>query len=329
MSDTLTVNQQGDNPSTGFVPVRVCTLRASQANAVDLFMQYEPATQPRLYCRAGSRPDEQQFGELEAAGVEHLYVRSGDFPNFSNDLLESLDSLLQQATIPPAEKFAALQQAVAVAVEQALRLVDCSKFRALAEKVGNDVVSLLASADVLPRELFRLARHDFNTFTHVTNVASYSVILAQNVGINDHEELQKIASAAMLHDLGKRFIPAGILSKSAPLNFEERVIIESHPLLGYADLCGHSDLEFGQLMMVYQHHERVDGTGYPVRIPQSEIHPWARMLAIVDVFDTMTAKRPNRLPDPPENVLEYQRQQAGTHFDGEFVECWISAMTKA
>ena len=68
-------------------------------------------------------------------------------------------------------------------------------------------------------------------------------------------------------------------------------------------------------MMVYQHHEHVDGTGYPVRVLKDEIHPWARMLAIVDVFDTMTAKRPDRRPATPENVLEYQRQQAGTHFD--------------
>jgi HD-GYP domain-containing protein (c-di-GMP phosphodiesterase class II) len=53
------------------------------------------------------------------------------------------------------------------------------------------------------------------------------------------------------------------------------------------------------------------------------------MLAIVDVFDTMTARRPHRLPATPESVLEYQRQQAEKRFDGEFVECWISAMTKA
>jgi HD-GYP domain-containing protein (c-di-GMP phosphodiesterase class II) len=53
------------------------------------------------------------------------------------------------------------------------------------------------------------------------------------------------------------------------------------------------------------------------------------MLAIVDVFDTMTAKRPGRVAATPESVLEYQRQQAETRFDGEFVECWISAMTRA
>jgi HD-GYP domain-containing protein (c-di-GMP phosphodiesterase class II) len=329
MSDVATANDQVTNTLAGFVPVRRTTLRASRVNVVDLFIQYERGAEPRLYCRAGSHPTDEQISELEAAHIQNLYVRSGDFNTFSNDLFASLDTLLRQPQLPPNEKFAALQLAAAAALEQALRLVDCSKFRALAEKISGDLVALLGDRDVLPRELFRLARHDFNAFTHITNVASYAVILAQKLGITDHNVLRKIASAAMLHDLGKRFIPARILTKSERLTTEEREIIESHPLRGYVDLAEQSDLEFGQLMMVYQHHERVDGTGYPVRIRKEEIHPWARMLAVVDVFDTMTAKRPDHRPESPERVLEYQRQQAGTRFDGEYVECWISAMTKA
>jgi HD-GYP domain-containing protein (c-di-GMP phosphodiesterase class II) len=266
---------------------------------------------------------------LAAAGVESLYVRTADFGCFSNGLLESIDSLLKEPLLHSADKFAALQLAVAVAVEQTLRLVDCGKFRALAEKVGNDLVSLFGDGHALPRELFRLARHDFNAFSHVTNVAGYCVILAQRLGVHDQDELRKVATAALLHDIGKRFIPASILSKTEPLSREERQIIESHPLRGYTELCDSGELDFGQLMMVYQHHEHVDGTGYPVRILKDEIHPWARMLAIVDVFDTMTAKRPGRAAATPESVLEYQRQQAETRFDGEFVECWISAMTRA
>jgi HD-GYP domain-containing protein (c-di-GMP phosphodiesterase class II) len=218
---------------------------------------------------------------------------------------------------------------VAIAVEQTLRLVDCSKFHTLAEKVGQDLVNLFTKHEPLPRELFRLARHDFTTFSHVTNVASYCVILAQQTGVTDANELRKIATGAMLHDLGKRFIPERILAKSSPLTRDELDVVESHPVRGYSELCSSSDLDFGQLMMVYQHHEHVDGSGYPVRVRQDEIHPWARMLSIVDVFDTMTARRGGEPLPTPDSVFEYQRQQAGTRFDGDYVECWISAMTKA
>lgn len=312
-----------------FVPVPLNTLRSSRVDAVDLYLQYEAGAEPRLYSRAGSRPDKSQFAELTAAGVQHLFVRGVDFTTFSNDLLDSVDELLKEPLVHSADKFAALQLAVAVAVEQTLRLMDCSKFRTLATKVADDLVMLFGDGDPLPRELFRLARHDASAFAHVTNVASYSVILARETGITDHDELRKIASAAMLHDLGKRFIPAAVLAKNDRLTPEERDLIESHPIRGFTELCDHGDLDFGQLMMVYQHHEHVDGTGYPVRVLKDEIHPWARMLSIVNTFDLMTAKRPNRHPATPESVLQYQRQHAGTRFDGDYVECWIAAMSRA
>jgi HD-GYP domain-containing protein (c-di-GMP phosphodiesterase class II) len=95
------------------------------------------------------------------------------------------------------------------------------------------------------------------------------------------------------------------------------------------ELCEQGGLDHGQLMMVYQHHEHVDGTGYPVRILKDEIHPWARILSVVDVFDTMTAKRPEHAAATPESVLHYQLQHAGTRFDGGYVQCWNSAMSKA
>jgi HD-GYP domain-containing protein (c-di-GMP phosphodiesterase class II) len=315
-------------PLAHFVAVRAITLRTIDMVAADLFVQYGPRTAPVLYCRAGSRPNPQQFIELSEAGVENLYVRAAEFHRFSDGMLESLEGVLGNELIPTTEKFAVMQLAVAVAMDQSLRLVDCTKFRGLAEHIGHQVVELVSDGGMLPRELFRIARHDFNTFTHVTNVASYSVMLAELLGITDKTVLRKIAAAAILHDVGKRFIPAAILTKAGRLTPEEREIIELHPQRGYEELCDQTGFDFGQLMMVYQHHERVDCTGYPVGIPHDELLVWARLLAVVDVFDSMTARRPYRRSATPEDVLDYQRRQAGTHFDHEVVECWVSAMNK-
>ena len=196
MSDPTIATPPATNPLAGFVPVQVRTLRSTKADAVDLFMQYEPSEEPRLYCRAGTSPDAGQFVELAKAGVENLYVRSADFAQFSNDLLESIDVLIKEPLLHSADKFAALQLAVAISIEQTLRLVDCSKFLTLAEKIGNDLVELFGDGQAVPRELFRLARHDFTAFSHVTNVASYCVIFAQKLGINNDDELRKIATGA-------------------------------------------------------------------------------------------------------------------------------------
>lgn len=77
-------------------------------------------------------------------------------------------------------------------------------------------------------------------------------------------------------------------------------------------------------MMAYQHHERPDGKGYPVRVLRDEIHPWARMLAVVDVFDAMSGRRPYRQPASPEDALLRLAESAGDQFDPEAVLCWIS-----
>ncbi len=328
MRPALAAKYDAANSPDGFVSVRLNTLHSVNSAAVDLFVQYESHGPPALYCRAGRELDPQHLAELADAGIEHIFICNNDFHHFGSDLLESIESYLHREAVPQTEKFSALQVAVAVEIEHSLRLVDCGKFLSLAEKVGRQIVGLLAASDVLPRDLFRIARHDFRTFTHVTNVASYSAILAERLGVTDRQELEQIAAGALLHDIGKRFIPASILAKTGRLDQEEREICESHPQRGYVELCDRPGLGFGQLMMVYQHHERIDGTGYPVRILGNEIHPWAKLLTVVDVFEAMTASRPYRRPASAQSVLAYQRRHAGTQFDREVLECWISAMSK-
>ncbi|HEX2474370.1 MAG TPA: HD domain-containing phosphohydrolase [Lacipirellulaceae bacterium] len=329
MSASATETDLKRNPTSGYVPLRPSVLRSIDTAPADVYVQYDPLSDPVLYCRAGSPLSAHHFAELTDAGIEQVYVPQEKFEFVSSRLLDSLEPYFQKDWIPQAEKFAALQVAVSVEIEHSFRAVDCGAFQSVSERVGRQLVSLLAGSDVLPRDLYRLAQHDFSTFTHVTNVASYVVVLAEEMGMRDPAALKQIASAAMLHDIGKRFIAPAILHKAGQLEEEERETLESHPLRGYVELCDRPGLEFAQLMMVYQHHERIDGRGYPVKILGDEIHPWAKILSVANVFDGMTSKRGNRRPASVEHVLEFQRQQAGTQFDPEVVKCWISLMSKA
>jgi HD-GYP domain-containing protein (c-di-GMP phosphodiesterase class II) len=316
------------NPTAGYLAVKLELLQRLQHPAVDLFVQYAPDSPPVLYHRACCPFEPEQLAKLADGGVLHAYVRSDGFQQFGAHLLQAVESSGEGEPAPRAERFAALQIAMAAEIEHAARLIDCGPYVSVAEKVGRQLTSLLSGNDVLPRDLFRLARHDFNTFTHVTNVASYGVILAEQLGLCNGSELEQIAKASILHDIGKRFIPASILTKPAKLTAEERAIIETHPQRGYEELCGRHDMSFEQLMIVYQHHERFDGAGYPVGLQGDEIHPWARMLAVVDVFDAMTGTRPYRRPATAQEAMDYICNSAGTHFDPEMVECWKSTMAK-
>jgi HD-GYP domain-containing protein (c-di-GMP phosphodiesterase class II) len=304
-------------------------LRRLRHSPVDFYIQYELNSEPVLYYRAGGPLECDQAERLVESGVRQILVRTDEFHRFASHLLETVDSLSEGEPVPASERFAALQLAMAVEIEHAARLVDCGPYIDVADKLGRDLTSLLVNNSVLPRDLFRLARHDFLTFTHITNVASYGLLLAERLGLCNSNEFEALAKAAILHDIGKRFIPVSILQKPARLDPEERAIIETHPQRGYEELCGRGDMTHEQLMLVYQHHERFDGKGYPVGSQGEEIHPWARMLAVVDVFDAMTGTRPYRRPATAADAMDYICKSAGTHFDPEMVACWNSIMAKS
>jgi HD-GYP domain-containing protein (c-di-GMP phosphodiesterase class II) len=311
----------------GYAAAPLRAFRSLQTTIVDLHVVHDPCSGPMLYCQAGWPLDPARLDELAANGISYLLVKDGDYASFSGNLLKALESTLRRAEVPPAERFAALQAAVAAEIERTLLLADCGEYCAAAKTISRQLVALLAEDDVVPQDLFRLARHDFRTFTHVTNVSTYTVLLADRLGISDPDERRKIAYGAMLHDIGKRFIPAHILGKAGRLTSDERAMVESHTISGYRELRQREDLSVGQLMMVYQHHERLDGRGYPVGVVADEIHPWARLLAVVDVFEALTAARPYRKPATRREALEYQQALAGSHFDAEILKCWNATMS--
>jgi HD-GYP domain-containing protein (c-di-GMP phosphodiesterase class II) len=314
--------------TTGYMAVQVEMLRRLSHATSDLYIQYGAGSEPVLYSRAGCPFEPDHAGRLLESGVCQVLVRTDEFYRFASHLLETVDAQAEEEEVPAVERFAALQLAMAVEIEHAARLVDAGPYVVVAEKLGRDLTTLLVHKNVVPRDLYRLARHDFLTFTHVTNVASYGVLLAEQLGLCDADEFESLTEAAILHDIGKRFIPASILQKPAKLDPDERAIIETHPQRGYEELCGREDMTYAQLMLVYQHHERYDGKGYPVGSRGEEIHPWARMLAVVDVFDAMTGTRPYRRPATAAEAMDYITKSAGTHFDPEMVACWKSIMAK-
>ena len=86
------------------------------------------------------------------------------------------------------------------------------------------------------------------------------------------------------------------------------------------------DLSWGQLMMVYQHHERTDGRGYPVGLVGSEIHEWARLCAVADVYDALTRDRSYHKGADAKDAMAYLDRESGRGFDEEICRCWIATL---
>lgn len=307
--------------SCGYLPVATASLRPASVLDCDLFLQRPGRQFAELY-RGSNYPLE--LGDIErlrADGVDHLYIRAEAASAYRDYLCKHV---FHDPSVPATARMAALQEVTRVAFQDALAGNDCDQLVSVASSFGGVLASVVADKAIPFRELFTTLEHDYYTFTHVCNVSVYCTMLASKLGQCNTAALSEVAAGALLHDIGKRHIPAHVLNKNGKPTDKEWELIREHPVTGFRDLATRSDLTWAQLMMVYQHHERLNGSGYPTGVPAAEIHPWAKICAVADVFDALTCQRPYRRPMPTAEVCDYLAKYSGVWFDAQAVECWIS-----
>ncbi len=171
--------------------------------------------------------------------------------------------------------------------------------------------------------LLDMSAHDFYTTSHMVNVGVGCGLLAKELHPDDAAMLAVIVQGGMLHDIGKRSIPETILNKEGKLDPEEWTEIQKHPKLGFDELVKHSALPPIVSLMARDHHERIDGKGYPQGLAQDEISFAARVCAVVDVYDALTSDRPYRKAWPKEKAIKHIKAEAGAHFDPKVVEAFL------
>lgn len=156
---------------------------------------------------------------------------------------------------------------------------------------------------------------------HAERVAEIGFALAKEAGLSD-DRLVGFKEAAYMHDIGKISISESILNKPGKLTLAEWDEIKHHPAIGYRILKGVEGYSFHARAILY-HHERWDGTGYPMGARGDRIPILSRILAIADAYEAMTAERPYREKMSEEVAVQELRNNAGTQFDPELVEIFI------
>ncbi len=165
---------------------------------------------------------------------------------------------------------------------------------------------------------------DDDTGEHIQRVGQCAEKLALQLGISAHEA-HLIGRAATLHDIGKIAIPDSVLLKPGKLTNEEFILMKTHALTGAA-LLSHSRSPLMQRaeIIARTHHERFDGTGYPMQLAGKAIPLEGRIAAVIDVFDALTHERPYKAAWPIEDALAEIKKCAGTHFDPRVVEAFCA-----
>lgn len=169
---------------------------------------------------------------------------------------------------------------------------------------------------------------DEYTFTHSVNVSIFSVIIGQRLGL-DRIQLYELGLGALFHDVGKQAVDAEVINKTGSLTDEEWGQLKEHPTEGMLLLFGmhgFADVPYRQMLMAYEHHMKVDLTGYPQNRRDREPTLFSRIVAVADAFDAGTSVRSYQYePWPPDAVLQEMRDNPRRGFDPLLVKVLITA----
>ncbi len=178
-----------------------------------------------------------------------------------------------------------------------------------------------ATSEQIKQVFQRLGFRRYETYEHSARVASYCRLFGIHCGLAA-EELRRLELGAFLHDIGKIGIPRNILLKPGKLNDEEWRVMRMHPSIGHSLLAAFPRLR-EEAEMVYTHHEKYDGSGYPRGLRGEHIPLGSRIFSIVDAYDAMTSDRPYRAAQSREKALLEIQRMSGTQFDPALVNQFL------
>ena len=297
-----------------YVPVDLRSLFADRAPLVDLYCT--AGGQYVLYCKAQSTLTRKALRRLFENGVTHLYMQIVNGVVDTGDLdLAGLLSL-PDSQMSPAVKADLLYSSAAATVRCVLLAPEDPRTLTMARTFVGATVAHLTRETSSFLSLVRLMRHDFSVYTHSLNVCSYAMAIGSAFGLDDSTQLP-LGLGALLHDLGKSRIPRTVLDKPAPLTADEWVIMRRHPEWGVELAGAIAGTDLTTSTIILQHHERIDGSGYPRGIPGDQTHRLAKLVAVADVYDALTGPRPYRKAVAPSEALRVISDEMAGKLDRE------------
>lgn len=197
-------------------------------------------------------------------------------------------------------------------------LINVDRVKEIVEKI---IEELLKNDDILIN-LAEIRSVDDYTFEHSINVCLFSLISGIGLGYNT-PRLKDLGAGALLHDIGKMRISEQILKKPSRLSVDEFEEIKKHTIYGYEILKKCPGVSMVSSFIAIGHHERFDGSGYPLQLKGENIHQCARIVAVADVYDALTSNRVYRKKLKPHEVVEYMVSTGAQHFDKDILDTFL------
>ncbi|MGI6453170.1 MAG: HD-GYP domain-containing protein [Syntrophomonadaceae bacterium] len=238
---------------------------------------------------------------LKYLGIASLYIDDGVFPPIPDAPTVISQEMRRESIKVTREVFASLEGKRKI------------KLKAVRKTVESLLEEILSHKDVLIN-CNDIRNYDDYTFNHSVNVCVLSIMAGTTLGLNN-SELIEMGVGALLHDVGKTQIEKAILNKPTLLTEEEYEKVKCHPQLGYDILCSLDDVPRLSATIAYQHHERLDGHGYPLRLKAEQIHQYSSIAAVADVFDALTTDRPYRKACQVNEAIDWINEMSPAWFE--------------
>ncbi|MGI6575418.1 MAG: HD-GYP domain-containing protein [bacterium] len=192
------------------------------------------------------------------------------------------------------------------------------------EAVENILQDISTSGKLVMDFLELKNAHDY-TFLHSVNVCILAIMMGKQAGLK-LATIRELGIGTLLHDVGKALVPGNILTKPKPLTPEEYQQMKKHTTLGYELLCRTKEITPASAQISLEHHERVDGRGYPYSLRDQQISFLGRLSAICDVYDALISDRVYRKRYLPHQAAKFITSGSGTHFDQQLVKIFTKCI---
>ena len=264
----------------------------------------------RVLIAKGTILEDYMILALRNMNVPGVYIEEGEEtpepPQIEKTLPASIVYTIEKNQVKDPTKVhlsESVKQRVSEGVQYLYNNSDSEQFTKVSHQITEELIRAIDENDALAVDINTLKTSDEYTFKHSVDVATISMIVARKQGFTE-KNVYNIGIAGLLHDMGKSKIPPEILNKTARLDDAEFEIMKQHSMLGFEILREKKEFPDVISLSVLQHHEKMNGTGYPFGYKQDKIIPYARILSVSDVYDALITERPYKKAFSQRDALE-------------------------
>ena len=302
-------------------------IQINEKTSFDLYIKRKDKLE--LYLEKDSVYTPEHHEEIQQKGITQFYFRGKDRKKLDKYTLDHIDKILSNPDVPSNIKADAFYRTSADTMKQAFDDPQAEHLDGIKKSVKPMLKNIMQNEKIL-KDLFTITKHDFYTYTHSVNVGIFATALAVRYyntnGSRLDVNMEKLSYGYFLHDIGKSRIPLEVLNKPGKLSEDEWVVMKMHPEWGYSILMETGHLTDEAAYIALQHHEQLDGTGYPFGKRGNNIHPCARICAIADTFDALTSVRPYKGAITPFDALKLMQKETLYDFDYNLLTTFIKLL---